>query len=410
MTLFDPHFGPEDSLADPDEDHEFTEIERHWIPAPSIGEAKAPVALATNWSLTRIAPTQTAGDSVLREKLAARRFCLSAAPERPTAIISLGHHVLLTPGNLANLQAQAKAGKTAALGGILAAVLDSTRGNLNRMDGDYLGFIGGDQSEGLILHLDTEQSRFDHYAGVRRVLHRADLRNPPENFLSYSLVDLSVEERKEALRVALEDGERLFGGVHLVAIDGVGDLLVDSNDLAGSFVLVDWLHQLAVSHNCGIVTVLHENPGDAGGKARGHLGSQLERKAESNIKISKESSGISKIWCDRGRHCFIPKSEAHLFQWDEELRMHVSVDPAEAPNREQISYQNGTSSVRRILTEPMNYGSFFRAIMSDTGLSERTAKERIKQWQEMGIIRKADDNLYRPMVQSAGGAEGVQNQ
>jgi hypothetical protein len=410
MTLHDAYLETNDCFRDQDEEQAFNEIERHWLPSTSVVASRDPVVLVTDWSRSHVSPVQALGDSALREKLEARRFCLLDAPERPTAIISLGHHILLTPGNLANLQAQAKAGKTAALGGILAAVLDSTRADLNRIDGDYLGFAGGNQSEGLILHLDTEQSRFDHYAGVRRVLHRADLRNPPENFLSYSLVDLSVEERKQALRMALEDGERVFGGVHLVAIDGVGDLLVDSNDLAGSFVLVDWLHQLAVSHNCGIVTVLHENPGDAGGKARGHLGSQLERKAESNIKISKEPSGISKIWCDRGRHCFIPKSEAHLFQWDDELRMHVSVDPSEAPNREQISYQNGTSSVRRILTAPMNYGSFFRAIMSDTGLSERTAKERIKQWQEMGIIRKGDDNLYHSLVQSAGGAEEVQNQ
>lgn len=410
MTLIDAYIETYHSSGEENDDQGGNTVDHSWLPTPIRQVHESALVLVTHWSDSEVSPTESIAQTVLREKLAARKFSLLAAPEPPDPILLLGPNILLTPGNVANLQAQAKAGKTAALGGILAAVLDATRGAMNRVDADYLGFRGGDQARGLILHLDTEQSRYDHYYCVRRALLRAEMRSEPDNFLSFSLVDLPVEERKQALLFALDWGKRRFGGVHLVAIDGIGDLIVDSNDLAASFELVDSLHQLAVFHNCGIVTVLHENPGDGGGKARGHLGSQLERKAESNILIRKETSGISKIWCERGRHCFIPKSEAHLFQWDEDLGLHVSVDPAEIPNREEVTRQEAASLIGQILTTPVTYTHLKQAIMRQTGLSERTAKGRVKQWQSMGLIGKGPDHLYRRLVQGADGAEGVQNQ
>ena len=38
-------------------------------------------------------------------------------------------------------------------------------------------------------------------------------------------------------------------------------------------------HQLAIEYDCVFMTVLHENPNSDFGKTRGHLGSQLSRKA-----------------------------------------------------------------------------------------------------------------------------------
>ena len=410
MTSHDAYFETDQPLTDDlYEDETFGLIDRRWVPAPESRRSITPEPLATNWRSRHESPIQAIEDSVLREKLFLRKFSLLSPPEQPAALLTLGSSVILTPGNLANIQAQAKAGKSAVLGGILAAALDSMRGDLNRISGDYLGFNGGEQSRGLILHLDTEQSRYDHHQCVRRALHRADMTQEPDNFLSYSLVDLSVEERKRALCLALDEGVRLFGGVHLVAIDGVGDLLVDSNDLAVSFELVDWLHKTAVLFNCGIVTVLHENPGDGGGKARGHLGSQLERKAESNVLVRKETSGISKIWCERGRHCYIPKSEAHLFAWDEEARMHRSVDPVAVPDRYVIAHQEAVKAIAKI-TMPLSYTALFRAIRARTGVKERTAKDRIRQWGEMDLICKGEDELYYSLVQGADGAEEVQDQ
>lgn len=384
----------------------------HEIPAEwQVRRTQTPAfSFATTWSSS---PPMEAHDpdAELRQKLALRRFSLASPPEEPVPILTLAGETILTPGNLANIQAQAKAGKTAVLGGMLAAVLSKTRpiSDISNLSGDFLGFCGPEEAGKFILYIDTEQSRFDHHSCVCRILRRAGLQDAPPNFLSYSLVDVSVAERRRGLQLLLEERSRAYDGVLLLAIDGVGDLLMDSNDLAGSCELVDWLHTLAVTYECGIVTVLHENPGEGNSKPRGHLGSQLERKVESNIIVRKGTDGISSTWCDRGRHCHIPKSRAHKFQYDQDRQMHVSVDPATIPLQQEIVAHEAFSVLRQIAEMPVRYGRLTEEIVRIANVSERTAKSRISQWQELNIVTKSSDGRYSWAVQGATGAEPVQN-
>jgi hypothetical protein len=75
---------------------------------------------------------------------------------------------------------------------------------------------------------------------------------------------------------------------------------------------------------------LHENPDEKTEKTRGHLGSQLERKAEANIRIEKDKDGIGSIYTNKSRHALITKAQAHLFKFDTELDMHVSLSGDES--------------------------------------------------------------------------------
>jgi hypothetical protein len=91
------------------------------------------------------------------------------------------------------------------------------------------------------------------------------------------------------LRDELKPRAEACGGIYCVLLDGVGDLVLDVNDIAETQNFVIELHALAIRYDCPIIGVLHENPGDKTEKQRGHLGSQLERKAESNIRLVKDS-------------------------------------------------------------------------------------------------------------------------
>ena len=60
---------------------------------------------------------------------------------------------------------------------------------------------------------------------------------------------------------------------------------------------------IATEQNAVVVTVLHENPNSEYGKTRGHLGSQLERKAESNLRLQKDNTtGVTTIFTEKSRH------------------------------------------------------------------------------------------------------------
>ncbi len=143
---------------------------------------------------------------------------------------------------------------------------------------------------------------------------------------SYFITDLTLKQRLEVIRMEMRRSNDAGEALVAVIIDGLGDLCLDPNDAAESNALIDEMHRLAIEYNTVIVCVLHENPGSDTGKTRGHLGSQLERKAETNLRLEKDAEGITVVFCERARHTHIPKDKGMRFQWSDEAKMHVTTD------------------------------------------------------------------------------------
>jgi hypothetical protein len=78
---------------------------------------------------------------------------------------------------------------------------------------------------------------------------------------------------------------------------------------------------------CPIDGVIHFNPGTE--KVRGHLGSQMERKAETNLTLEKSSDEVTRIYSLKNRRAGIPKWGGPCFKYDPERQMHVTCDPEE---------------------------------------------------------------------------------
>lgn len=327
----------------------------------------------------------------IADLLAARAFDPAIRPEKPIARLLIADRPLCTPGNLGNIQSPPKGGKSGVVGAIIAAVM-----NGRRQGPDTLGFDAENPHGHALIHIDTEQSRFDADALVRRAIRRAQLVESPPWLLSYSLADLSISERREALRHVLAAASEKFGGVFAVLVDGVGDLCMDPNDAEESFGLVHELHALAIRYDTVILTVLHENPGSETGKTRGHLGSQLERKAETNLRLAKDSNGITTVWAERARHTHLPKESGLCFQWSDIAGMHVSCGTAgeikSAASRERMQDEAEKAFGDN---QAMTYTQLFSAIVDLLEVSERTAKARVKTWLEEGITFKDSAGNHR---------------
>lgn len=327
----------------------------------------------------------------LRERLRERRFNHAVVPPRPLPLLKLGGKIIATPGNLQLVQAPAKAGKSAVVGAIIAAVVGGPQSGR-----DTLGFEAENVFAKALLHLDTEQSRFDHDALIRRSLARAGREMCPDWLVSHCLTDMDVAERLEALRLLLKDAAEVHGGVHLVIVDGVADLCADPNDPAEAFALVGDLHTLAIKHDCAILTVLHENPGSETGKTRGHLGSQLERKVETPLRLAKDAaSGVTTIWSDRARHCHIPREDGSCFAWSDEAGMHLSVGSvrqlkASAKQGKFRAEAEGLFGDDRSL----NYAALVERITDRLGVHKRTAERRVVTYQAEGAVIKVEGENY----------------
>ena len=173
-----------------------------------------------------------------------------------------------------------------------------------------------------VLHYDTEQSEAQLHKNLGKTLRRASLVAVPDFFHSLYLASLSRKDRLKLIRESMDLFHHRHGGIHLVVIDGIADLIRSANDETESIAIVDELYRLAGIYNTCIICVLHFVPN--GIKLRGHIGSELQRKAAGILSIEKdddpEYSVVKALKVRDGSPLDVP---IMLFGWDKQQDMHV---------------------------------------------------------------------------------------
>ena len=333
------------------------------------------------------------GGDPLISRLAQCRFNPDAHLVRPAPRFEIGKTTVCTVGNLTTITAQAKSGKTAAIGGMISATFASP-------DADCLGFTSENPKGFAVLHLDTEQSPFDHGEIVRLMSRRAG-RPLPDWLQSFCVTGFKAADIRRAIPLLMEQAQKQFGGIHSVFVDGVADAADDVNDPAESNGFVAELHGLAIKHDCTLVSAIHLNPG-SDFKTRGHLGSQLERKAETNLKIEKEDE-VCTLWAEKNRHAPILKKTGPRFAWDGELAMHVSVK-SQADAKEDLEFAELSNVFKTAFGNhpSMSFSDLRTATVEAVkvtdkkavSVSGRTAERKIARADTLGIIKKELAGLY----------------
>jgi hypothetical protein len=316
--------------------------------------------------------------------LAVRRFDPMRPPPVAVPRFSIGESVIATPGNLVGIQAQVKAGKTSLLGAMYAATMNRT--------GDCFN-INSDNSKGWgLIHFDTEQSPADHHACLMTALRRAGRVAAPHWLYSYRLADVSLAERRKAIGFVIRRTAEECGGIHSVFLDGLADFTASPNDDMEAFAFIEELHGYAIKLDTVIVCVIHENPGGVDtGKTRGHLGSQLERKAETNLRLVKESE-ITTVFSEKARHAYIPKDRGPRFQWSVEANMHVSV--VSGLEEKMVSKREAMLDCVKVIFETvqshigLSWTQVHDQIERVEGVKRETARKRFTAMVQAGVIRK----------------------
>jgi hypothetical protein len=142
------------------------------------------------------------------------------------------------------------------------------------------------------LIIDTERSKEDVSAMFERICRRLEIKNPeaPRGFSLWAMVDMKdVELMKELIEMEIKQGE-----YEVLILDGLGDIVYDTNVLPESTKAVGWLVTLATKYNIVALTTLHTNYGNA--KARGHMGSELIRKCESVLTVKSTEIDGEKVF------------------------------------------------------------------------------------------------------------------
>lgn len=331
-------------------------------------------------------------DTLYSETMAILKSCeidFNNPPISAEVLISINDVPLGTEGNLLCITGGEGTGKSNYVGSIIAGAIKDERSKVDTLGTD----IQSNTKNKAVLLYDTEQSEVQLYKNTTNILKRSKEEDIPHNFKVYCLTGMSRKERLQAIIQSMDKFYYEFGGIQMVVIDGIADLIQSANDEIESIKIVDELYRLASIYQTCIICVLHFIP--SGLKLRGHLGSELQRKAAAILSIEKDTdpsiSVIKALKVRDGSPLDVPLVQ---FTWNKELGMHSYVGEKPKEEKEKRKENELIMVAKTIFNTQKHwiYIDLCEQIQNLLDVKERTAKSYIKFMREKDIILKDPSN------------------
>ena len=314
-------------------------------------------------------------------------------PDASKSIVAVNGVPLGTQDNLLCITGGEGTGKS----NYVAAILTGTLGTERLPAERTLGLEITPNPNGLaVLHYDTEQSEAQLHKNLGKTLQRASLKNVPKFYHSLYLASLSRKDRLKLIRESMDLFYHKHGGIHLVVIDGIADLIRSANDETESIAIVDELYRLAGIYNTCIICVLHFVPN--GIKLRGHIGSELQRKAAGILSIEKdenpEYSVVKALKVRDGSPLDVPMM---LFGWDKTEDMHVYRGEKSKEDKEKRKTDELIAVVKEAFRHSfkLTYQELCDVLMREMVIKDRTAKKYIAYMKEQNILAQDTNGNYQ---------------
>lgn len=172
-----------------------------------------------------------------------------------------------------------------------------------------------------VTYFDTEQSNY----------HSAKMRNRITEGLTAvqkgNLTYMRLREENSRGRLFLIVDHMLNNRPNVAFIDGVADLVTDTNNNTESSQMLSLLMELAERTGTHIIAILHNTESNVK-KGRGHLGSEYERKAETvyMVEKAKDMDSASVVTAQHTRNA--PFESFHISHTsDGRLELHFPYEP-----------------------------------------------------------------------------------
>ena len=314
---------------------------------------------------------QEARKLLLRELVSPHLVDLSKPAPIVKPIIEHKGIMVASLGNISAVVGAAKSKKTflctALVGGLLAE------------NGDF----GIAPRLAKVLWVDTEQSQLHARKVVERIHRLAGWSTTNNNGLFHSLCLREVEpkERADLLYKSIE-----LYKPHLVVVDGISDLMYNTNDIEESDRIVGQLMALSTDYNCHILCVLHTNPNTD--KARGHIGSTLQRKAETVMFVHK----VGDCSVVEPQFCRNEEFEPFAFMVDEE-GLPVECD---LPKEREGSSNDVVRVMENNYPNGIERGILIDRLVSDIGLTYGSAQVKISRALRTGLLTSEGGVIQLP--------------
>ena len=198
--------------------------------------------------------------------------------EQSPVVLMVDNSIIGTLGNFSASIGKAKSKKTFNVSAIAASAL---------ANGTVLHYRSSfPENKRTILYIDTEQGEPHCQKVLQRILCLAGL---PKDADSDNLIMLGLRKYSPEMRLAIvEQAIGTIPNLGLVIIDGIRDFMYDINSPNEATNIISKFMQWTDDRQIHIHTILHQNKGDE--NARGHIGTELNNKAETVLLVEKDKS------------------------------------------------------------------------------------------------------------------------
>ena len=308
-----------------------------------------------------------------------------------SASLLLNGERIVSPGNLCLVLAGVGTGKTSVAGAIAAARLNPTA--------DTFGL--SIPVAGPCLYLNTEESTADVILLWRRIMRRAMIHEgvPTPDLIFTGLKAVPSVARRRAVLWSLCRKNQPA----LVVLDGLADFVRDVNDPGESSEFLYELLARADAGGFGVVATLHSNfRGDS--KARGHLGSEALRRAETVFQVRYDKKSDCRALhqdFEYGKARHTAATLESWFTWDPKAAMMKSCDKPEMTGRKLASEGDRADTVAALAGEHevWSYTAMVKRAAELRKIKPDAAKAWMRRAKTSGLIVQTPDGFYRPIVE-----------
>ncbi len=300
----------------------------------------------------------------------------------PVPLITIAGEIIAIEGGLLTISGAPKSGKSALCSMIISGAIQST------YTGPVLDqvVVTANTSEKAVIYFDTEQADWKHQKNLKSILDRSGMDTCPSYFYSYPIRTLDLKEFREITDDVCRYASEKHGGIHLMVIDGIADYIPDTNKIDQSEEIVAYFLSLCSTYSTAIISIIHTNKTSE--TERGHLGSVLQRKSDSVIRIKDEGgiSVIEPVWLRHANKADIPRIS---YCFDKELGYHVG-NGILPPKQDGDGMTPGALEklCREIFADgvSLKHQDVIRAIMDKMGMGYNKAVDIHRRFKESELI------------------------
>lgn len=209
----------------------------------------------------------------------------------PEILLSIGEHAykddvyptaVMTAGEFSAIIASSKSKKTFLKSAFIGSYIGKEASIL------FPNIKSHRREQVTVLDFDTEQGKYYSQRTFRRVNEMTG--GFYQYYHGYATRGTTSREKLLLIDYCLKNQDELYDKpVKLVSVDGIADLVENTNDLLMSKEAADFLLKWTMDYNIHVIAVIHKNPDSD--KPLGHLGSYVLKKAESVIDLKKNPDG-----------------------------------------------------------------------------------------------------------------------